>query len=283
MTQKDLDILRAVLGGDAGAATDEWLDRMRREYPFFPLHDVAALRGEAGGSGVHRPDSTDRRAETIARIALALGGDGNGARNLAEGSTDEPLYAPDNAPTKPTTVNAIDTFLQTYGEEDDAEISTLEKLIFNPVADYSQQLAREAEALPPTPAADGDSQDDRINRFILSMQGEKAMETDTDTVPLEIPDPAPKPAPKEKKSSSASRHKAAPEPADNSLLSESLAKIYIKTKRYARAYEILSRLSLAFPEKNAYFADQLRFLRKLIVADRLRRQQNSVSNNNTKP
>ncbi len=49
-----------------------------------------------------------------------------------------------------------------------------------------------------------------------------------------------------------------------SSLSESLAKIYIRQGRYRRAYEILSDLNLKNPEKSIYFADQLRFLRKVI-------------------
>ena len=46
---------------------------------------------------------------------------------------------------------------------------------------------------------------------------------------------------------------------------ETLARIYLKQKRYDRAIEIFKSLSLKYPEKNSYFADQIRFLEKLIV------------------
>ena len=46
---------------------------------------------------------------------------------------------------------------------------------------------------------------------------------------------------------------------------ETLARIYIKQGRYSKALEIIQRLSLQFPKKNAYFADQIRFLEKLIL------------------
>jgi len=46
---------------------------------------------------------------------------------------------------------------------------------------------------------------------------------------------------------------------------ETLAKIYLKQKRYDRALEIFKSLSLKYPEKNVYFADQIRFLEKLII------------------
>jgi len=46
---------------------------------------------------------------------------------------------------------------------------------------------------------------------------------------------------------------------------ETLAKIYLKQKRYDRALEIFKSLSLKYPEKNVYFADQIRYLDKLII------------------
>ena len=46
---------------------------------------------------------------------------------------------------------------------------------------------------------------------------------------------------------------------------ETLAQIYIKQGRYSKAIEIIRKLSLNYPKKNVYFADQLRFLEKLII------------------
>lgn len=55
------------------------------------------------------------------------------------------------------------------------------------------------------------------------------------------------------------------EPAEEEYFTETLARIYIKQGRYQKALEIIQRLSNNFPEKNAYFADQIRFLEKLII------------------
>jgi len=55
------------------------------------------------------------------------------------------------------------------------------------------------------------------------------------------------------------------EPEDESYFTETLAKIYVKQQRYSKALEIITRLNLKYPEKNAYFADQIRFLEKLII------------------
>ncbi|WP_455592365.1 tetratricopeptide repeat protein [Bacteroides sp.] len=52
---------------------------------------------------------------------------------------------------------------------------------------------------------------------------------------------------------------------DDSCFTETLAKIYVKQKRYSKALEIIEKLSLKYPKKNAYFADQIRFLEKLII------------------
>jgi hypothetical protein len=50
-----------------------------------------------------------------------------------------------------------------------------------------------------------------------------------------------------------------------SFFSETLAKIYLKQKKYEKSLEIIRKLSLLYPEKNRYFADQIRFLEKLII------------------
>ena len=52
---------------------------------------------------------------------------------------------------------------------------------------------------------------------------------------------------------------------DDSCFTETLAKIYVKQQRYSKALEIIKKLSLNYPKKNAYFADQIRFLEKLII------------------
>ena len=51
---------------------------------------------------------------------------------------------------------------------------------------------------------------------------------------------------------------------EEEFFSETLAKVYIKQKHYEKAIKIFEKLSLKYPEKNVYFADQIRFL-KIIV------------------
>ena len=53
--------------------------------------------------------------------------------------------------------------------------------------------------------------------------------------------------------------------AENEILTEIMAGIYIKQGKYENAVKIIRQLSLKYPKKNRYFADQIRFLEKLII------------------
>ena len=52
---------------------------------------------------------------------------------------------------------------------------------------------------------------------------------------------------------------------DEGVFTETLARIYIKQGQYSKALEIIKRINLNYPKKNVYFADQIRFLEKLII------------------
>ena len=49
------------------------------------------------------------------------------------------------------------------------------------------------------------------------------------------------------------------------ILTEIMAGIYIKQGKYENAVKIIRQLSLNYPKKSRYFADQIRFLEKLII------------------
>lgn len=262
----DAEKLLALINDENFIPDENWLRSLKERYPFFKAVDLMALRDK-------KSLTPSQRRELGAAMALATGSH-EMAERLVEPDGDRFDNFYPQAPTKAvsTTQQAIDKFLATYGPADEGETEILERLIFNPVADYSQQLARDEENSLPDAAPTGNSRDDRINRFILSVKGEASGHDDK--LPHETADadttPAPPLAPKQRVKTAV---KMPETPAENTLLSESLAKIYIKTRRYERAYEILNRLSLAFPEKNAYFADQLRFLRKLMLAESYRRKR----------
>ena len=189
------------------------------------------------------------------------------------------FYPPMPSENRPSTVGAIDLFLETYGHQSAEEDALLERMIFNPVPDYAEQLASQESVAP---AATASGQDALIEAFIASHsentknpekseKSEKSMASES--LPPHIPEP-PKFEQKieqdlqnEKKVLLSSK-KLGKSSTNSSLLSESLAKIFIKQGRYERAYEIISNLNLNYPEKSIYFADQLRFLEKLIINQR---------------
>lgn len=254
------DRLKAIIADTTLIPDDEWVDAMYRESPCFSLPAMLRLERDAGLS-------EERRRELIRRVALNSPDAEALYRVLEPMSADfESIYPVGKDTGTPTTDAAINTFIDTYGTSDSSkEEEILEKLIFNPVADYAQILADEEERnLPDDSDADGDSQDSLINAFILKSRdnnghfpgavSEKSVETE-DKVETE-PEPIKPPVVQ-----------------DDSLLSESLAKIYIKQRRYDKAFEIISGLSLKYPEKSIYFADQLRFLQKLIINQKYIKQK----------
>lgn len=51
---------------------------------------------------------------------------------------------------------------------------------------------------------------------------------------------------------------------DSELFTETLARIYIQQGKYERALSILTSLYLHYPQKNRYFAEQIRYLKRLV-------------------
>lgn len=219
-------------------------------YPFFTLPAAELLKHHAQSLTEHQ------RASLTNRVAIAASNPAELYMIMSPGNDEHDSFYLDDTPPTPTTDNVIDTFLATYSNTSPEEEELLNRLIFNPTPDYSQVLAKEEEASAPLPSeAEPGSDDDRINRFIISSRLEKAP---TET-PAALPHAAAlPPQPSEKHT-----------PAPDSSLSESLARIFIKQRQFQRAYEIIEQLNLNFPEKSVYFADQLRFLRKLIAHQKI--------------
>lgn len=208
-------------------------------YPFFELPLALLLR--------NYPDLFDEKSRLEAMKTIASKSSDPEAFFKMD-SPDAAMFDrfyPEEEKKKMSTGDAITTFLETYGEEDPGESAMLERLIFNPVGDWSSRLEMEDESVPDVKKEEETPPDDtllRIDSFISAHRPETSQLVQ---------------ARRDKKST--------PKPAADSLLSQSLAKIYIKQRRYDKAYEIISQLSLNYPEKSCYFADQLRFLRKLMI------------------
>ena len=223
-----LQELRQYLQGDSPAApAPDVLRGLMAAYPYFAAPVAAMLR--LYGHDMNPAELSALRS----RLGVMLGGTDPALR--ATCGLDDSSFYPDVTDRRPDTSDALDTFFATYGKTSPEEEALLERLIFNPVPDYADLLAHE-EGRDPVPDPD-DGIPDIKNLAQPAAEAEAPAQT-----PVQ-----------------------APQSSDDSLLSESLAKIFIKQGRYERAYEIISNLNLNYPEKSVYFADQLRFLRKLIL------------------
>ena len=221
------------------------------EAPYFSVAALLLLR--------HGGDHIDAGRREVLRHHLALTTSSRSTLAYSEyGDEWAHFYPATQENAAPATEDVISTFLQTYGNCSPEEEKQLERMIFNPTPDYAELLARQEQSeLPEENEAPAGSQDALINAFILSQH--PATHHDPEPLPKEETDETPA---------------TKPEHSDDSLLSESLAKIFVRQHRYERAYEIISGLSLKFPKKSAYFADQLRFLQKLIINQRRLKAEN---------
>lgn len=279
MNNANLQRLLDAIADPQTALSPAIVDELDRCYPFFTLPDAIMLQ-RAG-------DSLDRatRERLSARLVLNAT-DPDALMTLIDPDhADWADFYPDSAPATPSTDDTITGFLDRYGKSDPAEDALLERLIFNPVPpDYAALLEQEGALDNDTHAASpADSTSEAIDAFI---NRDSAAETTPAVAPTATPSavtpadnspephavtpppvtpppytPRRQPAPKKPTPPPVS---TAANATSDSLLSESLAKIYIKQGRYDKAYEIIHSLSLNFPKKSIYFADQLRFLRLLI-------------------
>ncbi len=235
------------------------LRRICRDYPAQTLAPALLLKFDDARL------SDDERQQFRSRIAL-FAGDRQALISMIDPSGHDfaHFYPTENTQVTPSTENAIDTFLNTYGHQSPEEDALLERMIFNPVPEYAETLARQEQPSPTSKAPAG-SQDSLIDAFLAANPVDEQL-------PIEAID---KPKPQTPVQNQVESPKSESQPSDSELLSESLAKIFIKQGRYERAYEIISNLSLNYPKKSVYFAVQLRFLRKLMINQRFAEDKNS--------
>ena len=225
----------------------EW----KQLYPYFSLPLMLYCR-----------QNKEEDKETLALSLIYTGNLEEWSAQLGISSNYSNFY-PDNKTHQATTDATIDLFINTYGNDntDNADIERLlsqeydthdggnkaeqTPLITIPAYDYMSEL----EAMPDAIDAHPMEEDELLEKFLQAdAAGEQLFsKPDFSQQVHNIPE-----------------HRSS-QPENEALFSESLAKIYIQQRRYAKALEIIRKLSLNNPEKNVYFADQIRFLEKLII------------------
>ena len=159
---------------------------------------------------------------------------------------------PASAPSTPAasasrTSTLIDNFLDSLPKEDQQQKTKRKPTPADAAVDYVAYLLETEgdEVMKPVPEMKGQA---LIESFINSDKGRIVLNEGPLLTPqMEKEDETPQ------------------ETVGEEYFTETLARIYIKQGRYSKALEIIQRLSLQFPKKNAYFADQIRFLEKLII------------------
>ena len=168
-----------------------------------------------------------RYASELRRLSVLLP-DREQLFRLVEGSRPAFVAATPDVPAEADTFDLIDHFLD--GARSSGE-------------DLPEQLHYEGV---------GESQDYFAGETAEPLPAEGLSELLEPRIPPAAPSAAPSVAP------------SAEEPAAEELLSETLSKIYIQQQHYDKALRIIRSLSLNYPEKNRFFADQIRFLERLI-------------------
>ena len=250
-----IEDIKRLAANDGSEVTRQWLERAEQDAPYSVLPQLLFLKhnGVKGNEDV------------LARLAIAFPDRRALALMLGEDAgllTD--FYPPEALPETPDTVTTIDRFLDNYGKTSPAEVEAIDRAIFNPQPDYADVLAAQEKQEGGVQLTGSDDQDELINQFIAEQMhlGEQAAQ-----VPITAP------VGEREKAEIADQEIDNPTQTDDSMLSESLAKMYIAQHKYSQALEIIERINLKYPEKSIYFADQIRFLEKLVRNNQLKKDK----------
>ena len=221
-------------------------------YPYFQAARMLMLRNLYL---LHDPDFGAELRRSVLYVS-----DRRALCRLIEGSFDRVVADEVEVADEPTmdrTMSLIDAFLGTLPEDYSAV-----PLVTETVGDYAARFLSDVEdpeisSEQPIPAS-GDS----VARA-LELIAQEGRSESIDQSPVPAVEPV-------RSASSDTPSLTDEESLDESYFTETLAKIYIKQRKYSRALEIIRSLYLQFPEKNAYFADQIRFLEKLIINNNLK-------------
>ena len=225
-------------------------------YPYFQAARILMLRNLYL---LHDPDFGAELRRSVLYV-----NDRRALCRLIEGYTDkvmvdEPEIA--NEPSVDRTMSLIDAFLGTLPETGNETLVAVEA-----VGDYASMFLASREdtvedvALPVEEEPEVANEDSVLRALELMAVHEEGALADDSVLPEQPANVSP----------AESDSLKVEDGLDESCFTETLAKIYIKQRKYSRALEIIKSLYLQFPEKNAYFADQIRFLEKLIINNNLK-------------
>ncbi|MBO7120213.1 MAG: tetratricopeptide repeat protein [Bacteroidaceae bacterium] len=221
------------------------LQRLVQEHPYFHVARILLLQG------LYRKHDP-AYDETLRRTAILVP-----SREAVFRLTEEPHYTQAEEQkrydetadaSESRTVSLIDTFLeaQTPASPVSHPIDASQDYIGYILQRESQQSDQRQEALPMNGGG-------VVEDFLENEHGRIVLDDNIESEKNE----------QEKEQTDASLSTQNNETSE--ILTEIMAGIYIKQGKYENAVKIIRQLSLKYPKKNRYFADQIRFLEKLII------------------
>ena len=204
-----------------------------KDFPYYVIPDIKAIASERNPEKLR----FHRR-----RIAANIGDPDALRAILGEASEDFQDFYGSSVRPNLSTSDTIDSFIERFGNKMDRGVEDEDSIvpIVPQAVDYASMLEREATESGVAVDVPADATLGAIDAFLTQQ-------------------PTPRIKPK----------KEAKEEEKPSL-TESFAKIMIKNGNYKRALEIITQISLNNPEKSIYFADQIRFLKKVISLESLK-------------
>lgn len=224
-----------------------WLRQLVAQHPYFHTARLLLLRNLFMMHDPTFDEELHRSAILLPNRSILF--------YMVEGNNYNPLPSPTlrersqsaNAQGQTNPINIIDEFLSKSTPENNGRKNPA----VDPSVDYVAYLMQMEDAIPEsTETAEHPTQREQLlEDYIESEQGRLKIDKTEDTPSQEANETTDE----------------ADESLDDSFFTETLAKIYVKQGRYDKALEIIRKLSLIYPKKNTYFADQIRFLEKLII------------------
>lgn len=213
---------------------DTQASELLRKHPYFAYAALKALVAT---------DSPEERTRLKGILSANIGSDSDLREILGLNSGPLADFYSDSAPHTLSTEATIDTFLSQFGGDRAAPVAS-------PATDYASTLLT------------GDENDPLPDLGLPADSPFLAAPAKADRASVRPPETLYDTAADSARTSDLQAH-ANDTPAEG--LTESFARILIKNRNYSKALEIIEDLNLKNPEKSIYFADQIRFLKKLII------------------
>lgn len=221
------------------------------KYPYFVVPAIEELQNASG----------EERVALVRRIAAAVG-DPTALRTIIGVDPEEFLsFYPDMKTPELSTDDTIDSFIDRFGNPNTPKPTEVEDIITPVAVPYDLSSLEDLPELTNADLFPADLAPAIPSDPIQTEKPEPTQTEEPEPMQTEEPETTQIEELNSDSNSSPSHASAGREPS----LSESLARIMIKNGNYQKALEIITEISLNNPKKSIYFADQIRFLKKLIA------------------